>query len=96
MDSLNEWSIVDVEKPQEGNESLLKLIYPPKLLQTLTLKYIGRCFHISNVSSDLVWVSDQNNIILTNKKGVNLHHLKDTYSRLILTSHTVNSENELI
>lgn len=96
MDSLNEWPIVDVEKPQEGNESLLKLIYPPKLLQTLTLKYIGRCFHISNVSSDLVWVSDQNNIILTNKKGVNLHHLSDTYSRLILTSHTVNSENELI
>lgn len=44
MDSLNEWPIVDVEKPQEGNECLLKLIYPRKLLQTLTLKCIGGCF----------------------------------------------------
>lgn len=98
IEALNELKTVDAKKPQEGNECLLKLMNPLKLLQTLTLTCIAGCFHISNVSPDLVWVSDNNNIILTNKKGVTLHHLTgtNTCSRLIITSHTVNSENELI
>lgn len=96
MESANGVPTVDEDIPQEGNECLLKLMDPPKLLHTLTLSCIDGCFHISSVSSDLVWVSDNNNIILTNKKDENLHHLTGTHSRLIITSHTVNSDNELI
>lgn len=98
------------EKPKEGKK-LLKLASPPKLLRSLTVEGVGGCGHISRVTSDRVWVSDdKNNIVLTNTAGDRLHHREDICCNIIeedLCSdlperdlyhglHTVNSERELI
>nr|XP_034310350.1 uncharacterized protein LOC117684003 [Crassostrea gigas] len=83
------------EKPQQGNQCLLKLMSPPELLPSLTLTGVDRCLHISCVTSDRVWVSDWNNIILTDTTGVPLHRVKDLCNDFT-GLHTVNSESELI
>nr|XP_034309354.1 uncharacterized protein LOC117683692 [Crassostrea gigas] len=96
MESLSGIPTPGTEKPQQGNQCLLKLVSPPKLLHSLTVTGVVRCYHISCVTSDRVWVSDyRNNIILTDKTGVPLHHVEDSLSD-ISGLHTVNSESELI
>ncbi|XP_065931750.1 uncharacterized protein [Magallana gigas] len=95
MESLSEIPTTGTEKPQQGNQYLLKLMSPPELLPSLTVTGVDRCLHISCVISDRVWVSDDwNNLILTDTTGVPLHHVEDSCSSDGL--HTVNSENELI
>ncbi|XP_065934599.1 uncharacterized protein [Magallana gigas] len=95
MESLSEIPTTGTEKPQQGNQCLLKLMSPPKLLHSLTVTGVGRCYHISCVTSDRVWVSDYNNLMLTDTTGVPLHRVEDSCSRLY-GLHTVNSESELI
>nr|XP_034322686.1 uncharacterized protein LOC109618161 [Crassostrea gigas] len=99
MESLSEIPTTGTEKPQQGNQCLLKLMSPPELLPSLTLTGVDRCYHISCVTSDRVWVSDnRNNLMLTDTTGVPLHRVEDSWSGDILTGglHTVNSESELI
>ncbi|XP_065927692.1 uncharacterized protein [Magallana gigas] len=95
-ESLSEIQVSKTEKPLEGNESLLKLMSSPELLHSLTVTGVDNCEHISCVTSDHVWVGDDN-IILINTAGDILHHLKnfcfEIYSGGI---QTVNSECELI
>nr|XP_034333806.1 uncharacterized protein LOC105343600 [Crassostrea gigas] len=95
-ESLSEYQVPKTEKPLVGNESLLKLMSPPKLLHSLTVTEVDNFEHISCVTSDQVWVGD-NNLILINTAGDILHHLKnlcfETYNGGI---QTVNSEGELI
>ncbi|XP_065931157.1 uncharacterized protein [Magallana gigas] len=95
MESLSEIPTTGTEKPQQGNQCLLKLMSPPKLLHYLTVTGVNSCHHISCVTSDRVWVSDYSkNLMLTDTTGVPLHRVKDScYGR---GSHTVNSESELI
>nr|XP_034309754.1 uncharacterized protein LOC109617067 [Crassostrea gigas] len=97
MESLSGIPTLGTEKLQQGNQCLLKLMSPPELLHSLTVTGVDRCYHISCVTSDRVWVSDhRNNLILTDTTGVPLHRVKDSCSDLHGGLHTVNSESELI
>uniref|UniRef100_K1QSC7 Tripartite motif-containing protein 2 n=1 Tax=Magallana gigas TaxID=29159 RepID=K1QSC7_MAGGI len=96
MESLSEISTPGTEKPQQGNQCLLKLMSPPELLHSLTVTGVDCCLHISCVTSDRVWVSDKNNLILTDTTGVPLHRVGDSCSDLYGGLHTVNSDSELI
>ncbi|XP_052682084.1 tripartite motif-containing protein 2-like [Crassostrea angulata] len=98
MESLSGIPTPGTEKPQQENQCLLKLMSPPDILQSLTVTSVG-CNHISCVTSDRVWVSDRNNLILTDTTGVPLHRVEDSCSDLYDGNnglHTVNSESELI
>ncbi|XP_065929650.1 uncharacterized protein [Magallana gigas] len=98
MESLSGIPTPGTEKPQQGNQCLLKLMSPPELLHAITVTDVHHCFHISCVTSDRVWVSDWRiNPILTDTTGVTLHRVEDSCSDLFGTGlHTVNSESELI
>eukprot|EP00105_Crassostrea_gigas_P013743 XP_011430158.2 PREDICTED: uncharacterized protein LOC105330250 [Crassostrea gigas] len=94
MESLSEIPTPGTEKPQQGNQCLLKLMSSPKLLPSLTLTGVDRCYHISCVTSDRVWVSDdRNNLMLTDTTGVPLHRVGDSPRDLYGGLHTVNNEH---
>ncbi|XP_065939293.1 uncharacterized protein [Magallana gigas] len=96
MESLSAIQITERGNRRVGNQCLLKLTSGPEFHQSLTVTGVGRCFHISCVTSDRVWVSDdRNNLMLTDTTGVPLHRVKDSGSGLY-GLHTVNSESELI
>ncbi|XP_052693195.1 uncharacterized protein LOC128171446 [Crassostrea angulata] len=95
MESLSAIQITERGNRRVGNQCLRKLTSGAELHQSLTLTGVGRCFHISCVTSDRVWVSDwRNNLMLTDTTGVPLHRVEDSCSGYGL--HTVNSESELI
>uniref|UniRef100_K1Q7V4 Tripartite motif-containing protein 3 n=1 Tax=Magallana gigas TaxID=29159 RepID=K1Q7V4_MAGGI len=97
MESLSGIPTPGTEKPQQGNQCLLKLMSPLKLLHSLTVTDVRLCYHISCVTSDRVWISDDiKNLILTDTTGVSLHGVGDLCSDLYGGLHTVNSESELI
>uniref|UniRef100_K1QNS7 Tripartite motif-containing protein 2 n=1 Tax=Magallana gigas TaxID=29159 RepID=K1QNS7_MAGGI len=99
MESLSEIPTTGTEKPQQGNQCLLKLMSPPELLPSLTVTGVDGCCHISCVTSDRVWVSDdEDNLMLIDTTGVPLHRVGDSCSDLYEGNglHTVNSESELI
>nr|XP_034310533.1 uncharacterized protein LOC117684053 [Crassostrea gigas] len=104
IESLSGIPTPGTEKSQQRNQYLLKLMSSPELLHSLRLADAVRCYHISCVTSDRVWVSDINNLILTNTTGFLLHCVKnsssDLYRNLYIDRykglHTVNSESELI
>nr|XP_034308421.1 uncharacterized protein LOC105332837 [Crassostrea gigas]XP_034308422.1 uncharacterized protein LOC105332837 [Crassostrea gigas]XP_034308423.1 uncharacterized protein LOC105332837 [Crassostrea gigas]XP_034308424.1 uncharacterized protein LOC105332837 [Crassostrea gigas]XP_034308425.1 uncharacterized protein LOC105332837 [Crassostrea gigas]XP_034308426.1 uncharacterized protein LOC105332837 [Crassostrea gigas]XP_034308427.1 uncharacterized protein LOC105332837 [Crassostrea gigas]XP_03430842 len=98
MESLSGIPTPGTEKPQQGNQCLLKLMSPPELLHSLTVTGVGRCYHISCVTPDRVWVRGYSNIILTDTTGVPLHRVEDSCISNIIGNgfHTVNSESELI
>nr|XP_034309363.1 uncharacterized protein LOC117683697 [Crassostrea gigas] len=96
MESLSGIPTPGTENPQQGNQYLLKLMSPPELLHSLTVTGVNGWLHISCVTPDRVWVSDdENNLILTDTTGVPLHRVEDSCSYLY-GLHTVNSESELI
>eukprot|EP00105_Crassostrea_gigas_P044584 XP_019928732.1 PREDICTED: uncharacterized protein LOC105342850 [Crassostrea gigas] len=95
MESLSAIQITERGNRRVGNQCLLKLTSGAEFHQSLTLTGVGGCYHISCVTSDRVWVSDDgNNFMLTDTTGVPLHRVKDLCSGYGL--HTVNSESELI
>nr|XP_034309389.1 uncharacterized protein LOC105319963 [Crassostrea gigas] len=97
MKSLSGILAQGTEKPQHGNQCVLKLMSPPELLHSLTVTGVRRCYHISCVTSDRVWISDNDNLILTDTTGVPLHRVEDSCSDSLYRGlHTVNSESELI
>uniref|UniRef100_K1Q7T1 A-kinase anchor protein 9 n=1 Tax=Magallana gigas TaxID=29159 RepID=K1Q7T1_MAGGI len=96
MESLSGILTPGTENPQQGNQCLLKLMSLSELLHSLTVTGVDRCYHISCVTSDRVWVSDISNLILTDTTGVPLHRVEDLCRGLFGGSHTVNSESELI
>nr|XP_022286525.1 uncharacterized protein LOC111099508 [Crassostrea virginica]XP_022286526.1 uncharacterized protein LOC111099508 [Crassostrea virginica] len=77
-------------------EDLLTLLSSPVLQKSLSVTGVKRCFHISCVTPDRVWVSDSKNLILTDTAtGKQLHsveHPSNSWSGI----HTVNCEGELI
>lgn len=84
-------------KPKQGNDCLLKLTSPPELIHYLRVTGVCHCYHISCISSKLVWVSDDHSFILTNTTGVIQYRVKDLCRDLYYSgSYTVNSESELI
>ncbi|XP_065937105.1 uncharacterized protein [Magallana gigas] len=94
MESLSAIQITERGNRRVGNQCLLKLTSGAELHQSFTLTGVDGCYHISCVTSDRVWVSDLNNLMLTDTTDVPLHHVKDSCSGY--GSHTVNSESELI
>ncbi|XP_065932413.1 uncharacterized protein [Magallana gigas] len=98
MESLSAIQITERGNRRVGNQCLLKLTSGAELHQSLTLTGVNRCYHISCVTSDRVWVSDINNLMLTDTTGVPLHRVEDSLSGLYgyRGLHTVNSESELI
>lgn len=95
MESLNEIQITEAEIPQEENENLLRIMYPPEKVQSFTMPRINGCDHISIFTFDSVWINDGNNLFLTNYNGETLQYLGDLCPHLFSGSHTVSIENEL-
>ncbi|XP_065939203.1 uncharacterized protein [Magallana gigas] len=98
MESLSAIQITERGNRRVGNQCLLKLTSGAEFHQSLTVTGVYRCYHISCVTSDRVWVSDHiNNLMLTDTTGVPLHRVKDSCRGLYGKGlHTVNSESELI
>eukprot|EP00105_Crassostrea_gigas_P017845 XP_011435776.1 PREDICTED: uncharacterized protein LOC105334141 [Crassostrea gigas] len=98
-ESLKEIQITETENTRhgfEGNQCQLKLMSPPKFYQSLKLTDVKNCFHISCVTSDQVWISDdKNKLIFIDPTGVSQHNVWDLCSDKY-GLHTVNSESELI
>nr|XP_034321337.1 uncharacterized protein LOC105327231 [Crassostrea gigas]XP_034321338.1 uncharacterized protein LOC105327231 [Crassostrea gigas]XP_034321339.1 uncharacterized protein LOC105327231 [Crassostrea gigas]XP_034321340.1 uncharacterized protein LOC105327231 [Crassostrea gigas]XP_034321341.1 uncharacterized protein LOC105327231 [Crassostrea gigas]XP_034321342.1 uncharacterized protein LOC105327231 [Crassostrea gigas]XP_034321343.1 uncharacterized protein LOC105327231 [Crassostrea gigas]XP_03432134 len=95
MESLSAIQITERGNRRVGNQCLLKLTSGAELHQSLTLTGVDLCYHISCVTSDRVWVSNINNLMLTDTTGVPLHRVEDSWSSYT-GLHTVNSESELI
>ncbi|XP_061194048.1 uncharacterized protein LOC133202270 [Saccostrea echinata] len=71
------------------------MMYRLVLQKSVTVTGVSDCHHITRVSSDRVWISDDyNNLILTNTAGDKLHHLTDIAS--VWGVHTVNNDDDLI
>ncbi|XP_065929402.1 uncharacterized protein [Magallana gigas] len=96
MESLSAIQITERGNRRVGNQCLLKLTSGAELHQSLTVTGVDRCYHISCVTSDRVWVSDRENLILTDKTGVCLHRVEHSCRVLFGGLHTVNNESELI
>lgn len=83
-----------------GNNYLLTLMSSPEFHLPFTLPGVDCCCHITIVTSNRFWVSDdKNNLILSNSAGNTLHHLDGLIRTDVSTkygSHTVNNEGELI
>ena len=81
-------------KLQIGNDDLLSLTFSPMLQKYLA--DVCDCKHISCQTSDLVWISDKNNITLRDTAmGSNLHSVLHSY----VTwggIHTVNNNGEFV
>ncbi|XP_078311701.1 uncharacterized protein LOC111100413 isoform X1 [Crassostrea virginica] len=79
-----------------GVEDLLTLLSSPVVQKSLSVTGVVFCFHISCVTPDRVWVSDWDNIILTDTAtGKQLHSVEHSL-QTGSGKHTVNCEGELI
>nr|XP_034305496.1 uncharacterized protein LOC105339367 [Crassostrea gigas] len=98
MESLSAIQITERGNRRVGNQCLLKLTSGAEFHQSLTVTGVDRCDHISCVTSDRVWVSDEYNLMLTDTTGVPLLRVEDSCSGDMFGNglHTVNSESELI
>lgn len=94
LESLSGISTTGTRKSQQENGCLLKLMSAPECHQSLTLTCVDRCSHISFVTTSRVWVSDRQNLILTNT-CVPLHRVEDLCSGLYGGLHTVNNVSEM-
>lgn len=95
MESPNGNPTQETETQQDGNECLLQLMSSPELQQSFTVKDVKSCYHISYFESDLLWVSESCNLVLTNTTGKTEHQLTDIPVDTFSGLHTVNSEGEL-
>lgn len=100
-ESLNKKDVIklltDIKFKENGKRSVLRLMSTPES-HSVSLKYNSSCCHISRVSSDRVWVSDNDeNLILTNRTNDLLYHLEIQSFYFTNTGlHTVNNDRELI
>lgn len=92
--SLKDVHLKESEKSSQLASSRLLLVSDPELIQSFTLRGFAFCNHITCVTSNLAWISDENHLILTNNVGHTIKRwdcLKDRQG-----DHTINSNNELI
>lgn len=92
MDSPNQYQTEERENIHEVKEQKSSLA----LCESLTLTGVDSCYHISYVKSDQAWVSDDNDLILTNAAGDSLKQLNDVRTDIFRGVHTVNSDGDLI
>lgn len=62
----------------------------------ITVKDVWCCSHLSLVSTDELWVSDDKNLVLINSTGKSIHHNKDVSKNRYCGIHTVAGDGELI
>lgn len=81
-----------------GNELLVRTMFSPVLQTCLSVTGIDACRHISCVTPDRVWVSDDKNLVLIDTTtGENLHSVDNFWhSDCHNGVHTVNNDFELI
>lgn len=101
LDSLGGIQITERGKRLVGNKPLLKLMSNSEVHQSLTVKDVRGCIHVSYMKPERVLVSDRNNLILTNVTGATLYHIDDLYSDdycgvLSGGLHTVSYDGEII
>lgn len=92
---INEVEII--EACENGTESKMKLIFQPKLLQSLKVKNMP-VEHISFLASDRIWVRDTCKFSLMKTKGKSLHHQTNLHLEtfgVYSGRHAENSDNEL-
>lgn len=68
----------------------------PLVLSIITVKDVRRCSHLSLVSADELWVSDDKNTVLINITGKSMLRIKDASNKRHCGLHTVASDGELI
>lgn len=96
-DSISTGSTKSPSKIQHiGTKGKNTTLSTPTILQWLTMKCVCKCVHISCVTTDRVWDSDDYCLILTNTAGDNLHCLQWIASAISPGCHTLNSKGELI
>ncbi|XP_061171136.1 uncharacterized protein LOC133180685 [Saccostrea echinata] len=89
--------LIETRKREVKDECLLKLISTPVLHRTVGVTGTRAITHISHVTSDQIWISDKNNLILTNIEGDELHRLTDICRyNWSCGLHTVNTTGDLI
>lgn len=99
--------LTEIEVKQGGkrrrrvvNEDLLKLMPSPEIHQSLTVKDVDCCYHMSPVTSNLFWVSYIFKLILTDVSGETFYCRKDLYrdqfihKSFFYGSHTVNKDGD--
>lgn len=101
QESLNKCAVMNCLRTFQNIKSqrrkAVKILSVPLLNRSITGVRGIRCSHISHVTSDLLWVSDdKNNLTQINKTGEHLYHINDLYSGVLSSSHTVNNDSELI
>nr|XP_022302688.1 uncharacterized protein LOC111110476 isoform X3 [Crassostrea virginica] len=81
-----------------GVKDLLTMMSTPVLQKSLTLKFVNNCGHVSSVTPDRVWVSDDDNnlILIDTALGNILHSVNDSLHEAVCGKHTVNCECELL
>lgn len=90
--------IKKTDRGKRYEEKFLKLMSFTKLHRSFSLSEVN-CYHISLVTSDLVWVSDNYDLFLSNTStGKMLYCIDDLNSELFprYGFHTVNSEGNLM
>ncbi|XP_062592783.1 uncharacterized protein LOC134254257 [Saccostrea cucullata] len=93
---LSKVQIIETARKILSNEDMMYLLSSPMLLRSVTVKDVRCVRHISHVTSDKVWVSDKDNIVLINTEGDTLYSLKGLNVSGLKCVHTVNVTGELI
>jgi hypothetical protein len=83
-------------KRQVGIEECVKLMSTPVQHASVCVTGVKSVTHISRGTSDRVWVSESNKLILTDTTGVTIHRVTGILSRHVGGVHTVNNRGELI
>ncbi|XP_062593287.1 uncharacterized protein LOC134254780 [Saccostrea cucullata] len=73
----------------------MQMMYRLVLRKSITVPGVSHCTHNSRVSSDFTWISDKDNLILTNSAGDEVDRLTDLL-RSAWGGHTVTSSGDLI
>lgn len=97
IDSPNKIQIIEKGREQIGSEISLHLKSTLEFKKSLTVAGVNSCYHITRVTPDLFWVSDEkNNLILANTSGNTFYELNDSLDDSLYGLHTVNGNSELI
>ncbi|XP_062589332.1 tripartite motif-containing protein 2-like [Saccostrea cucullata] len=84
----------EIMKTEIVNEQLLKMVSKPVLKRSVKVNDISYVCHISIVTPDKFWVSDWNNLILTDTSGKTLQKVTDKAA--FPGVHTVSKAGELL
>ncbi|XP_062578433.1 uncharacterized protein LOC134240358 [Saccostrea cucullata] len=89
-----EIQIVERGKRKARIGSLMRMLPIPVLHRYVTVPVVTQVIHISCMTSDWVWISDADYLILTNMEGKLMHYL--IRKCVHYGAHSVNSNNDLI